>query len=38
MKKFEDPTIEILRFEMIDAITSSTLIDENEGEEDVFYF
>ena len=33
MKKFEDPIIDILRYEMIDVITVS---DENEGEEDEF--
>ena len=31
MKKFEDPIIDILRYEMIDVITVS---DENAGEED----
>ena len=35
MKKFEDPSIEILRFEMIDVITSSLEDGENDGEWDL---
>lgn len=34
MKKFEDPIIELLRFEMIDVITSSFDEGEDDGEWD----
>lgn len=36
LKRFEDPSIELLKLDMIDVITTSGPNDENAGEEDEF--